>query len=85
MVEGNAGFARVGQGYWAEAKSGDRHLRLFSSVTEVGKVGAVFDLDSKGWIAREWADNLEDGKRRAERIAQLVLRTLPPIEWRQSG
>ncbi len=54
-------------------------------MTEVGEVGAVFDIDAKAWIAREWANDLEDGKRRAERIAQLVLRTLPPIEWRKSG
>lgn len=51
-------------------------------MTEVGEVGAVYDMEARSWIAREWADSLEDGKRRAERIAGLVLRELPPIEWR---
>ncbi len=82
VVEANAGFERVGRNFWADAKLGDRHLRLFSAVTEVGEVGAVYDMDAKAWVAREWADSLEDGKRRAERIAGLVLRALPPIEWR---
>jgi hypothetical protein len=82
MVEVNAGFERVGRSFWADAKLGDRHLRLFSSMTEVGEVGAVYDMEARSWIAREWADSLEDGKRRAERIAGLVLRELPPIEWR---
>jgi hypothetical protein len=79
MVEANAGFERVGRSFWADAKIGDRHLRLFSSMTEVG---AVYDMDARSWIAREWADSLEDGKRRAERIARLVPRELPPMEWR---
>jgi hypothetical protein len=51
----------------------DRHLALFSSMTEVGEVGAMYDMEAMSWIAREWADGLEDGKRRAERIAGLVL------------
>jgi hypothetical protein len=79
-----SGFPKVGSGFWADASSGDRHLRLFSSVTELGEVGAVFDLDTKAWLAREWADNLDDGKRRAERIATDVLKKLPPIEWKNS-
>jgi hypothetical protein len=77
-------FPRVGQGFWAEAKTKDRHLRLFSAVTEFGEEGCVFDMDAKGWIAREWADDLEDGKRKAQAIAEAVLKTLPPIEWKKS-
>ena len=65
-------------------KSADCHLRLFSSVTEEGNVGAVFDMESKNWISDEWASDLEDGKRKAEKIAQSLLRTLPPIEWKKS-
>jgi hypothetical protein len=42
MVEANAGFERVGRSFWADAKLGDRHLRLFTSMTHVGEVGAVF-------------------------------------------
>ncbi len=77
-------FPRVGQGFWAEAKTKDRHLRLFSAVTEFGEVGCVFDMDAKAWVAREWADDLEDGKRKAQAIAEAVLKTLPPIEWKKS-
>jgi hypothetical protein len=69
-----SGFPKVGSGFWADASSGDRHLRLFSSVTELGEV----------WLAREWADNLDDGKRRAERIATDVLKKLPSIDWKNS-
>jgi hypothetical protein len=46
-----SGFPKVGSGFWADASSGDRHLRLFSSVTELGKISAVFDLDAKAWLA----------------------------------
>jgi hypothetical protein len=46
-----SGFPKVGSGFWADASSGDRHLRLFSSVTELGEIGAVFDLDAKAWLA----------------------------------
>jgi len=53
-------------------------------VTEEGNVGAVFDMESKNWISDEWASDLEDGKRKAEKIAQSLLRTLPPIEWKKS-
>jgi len=77
-------FPRIGQGFWAETKANDRHLRLFSAVTEIGEVGCVFDMQAKAWIAREWADDLEDGKRRAEAIAKAVLKVLPAIEWRKS-
>ena len=80
-----SGFPRVGQGFWAEAKTKDRHLRLFSAVTEVGEVGAVFDMDAKAWLSREWADDLEDGKRKAEATATALLRALPPIEWKKCG
>jgi hypothetical protein len=54
-------FPRIGQGFWAEAKTNDRHLRLFSAVTEIGEVGCVFDMQARAWITREWADDLEDG------------------------
>ena len=78
------GFARIDQGFWAEAKTNDRHLRLFSAVTEVGEVGCVFDMQAKAWITREWADDLEDGKRKAEAVAKDILKVLPTIEWRKS-
>jgi hypothetical protein len=79
-----SGLPKVGSGFWADASSGKRRLRLFSSVTELGEVGAVFDLDAKGWLAREWADSLDDGKLRAEKIATGILGSLPAIEWKNS-
>jgi hypothetical protein len=80
--DANVGLAGVGRNFWADAKLGGRHLRLFSSVTAVGEVGAVFDVDANVWIAREWADSLDDGKLRAERIAAEVLKAQPSIEWK---
>jgi hypothetical protein len=46
-----SGFPKAGSGFWADASSGDRHLRLFSSVTELGEIGAVFALDAQAWLA----------------------------------
>jgi hypothetical protein len=79
-----SGFPKIGEGFWADASDGDRHLRLFSSVTELGEVGAVFDLDAKAWVTREWANNFDDGKRRAEAVAKALLKKMPPIEWKKS-
>ena len=63
-------FPRVGDGVWADAVAGDQHLRLFSSEIGLGPAAAVFNMNSKSWIAREWADDVEDGKRRAVELAK---------------
>jgi len=74
---------KMGDGFWADVKHDGRNLRVFSEVTEVGEVACVFDLDSKVWINRQWADSLEDGKSRAEAFIKHLLPAAPAIEWRQ--
>lgn len=76
-------FPSAGDGFYADVIHDGRHLRLFSEVTAVGEVGAVYDLNAEVWIAREWADSLEDGQRKAQEIVNRVLRVVPAIEWKR--
>lgn len=78
-------FLRVGDGVWADASDKQHNLRLFSSITELGWVGAVFDLNGKGWVAREWADDIEDGKLKAQEVAKSLLSPVPELDWKPSG
>jgi hypothetical protein len=86
-------FPRIGDGVWADVKIGDRlHLRLFSTETGLGPGAAVFDVTSGRWLPnREWADTIEDGQRRAERIARDYYRAVglkepfPAVEWKITG
>ncbi len=75
---------RAGEGFWADVTHKGRKLRLFSEVTVAGVFACVFDLDTEKWLVREWADNLEDGKCRAEKLGEAVLdETLPAIAWNE--
>jgi hypothetical protein len=78
-------FLKSGDGVWADANDKEHNLRLFSSVTELGWVGAVFDLKGKVWVAREWADDIESGKFRAQEIAKAVLKNTPELRWKPNG
>ncbi len=78
-------FPRGSKGFWADAKSAGHYIRLFSYATSIGEVAAVFDMNLRTWITKEWADNLEDGKRKAEAIAEEILKPLPLIEWEKSA
>jgi hypothetical protein len=78
-------FLKSGDGVWADANDKEHNLRLFSSVTELGWVGSVFDLNGKAWIAREWADDVENGKFRAQQIAKRFLKSFPELRWKPNG
>ena len=85
-------FPRIGDGAWADAKIGDYfHLRLFCTETGLGPGAAVFDVAAQRWLPdREWADSIEDGQKRAERIARdyhkrLSLRQpFPALVWKRT-
>jgi hypothetical protein len=70
-------FQKAGDGFWSEVNHDKRRLRVFSEVTPVGEVGAVYDLDAKAWISREWADTLSS---RSPRLASFRRR-----DWRGKG
>lgn len=46
------GFPKAGDGFWADVQADGHRLRLFSEVTAVGEVAAVYDLDAKAWVER---------------------------------
>ena len=85
-------FPRQGQGVFADVAAAGYHLRLFSSETGVGPAAAVFDVNARQWVRRAWADDIEDGKRRAEQLAREYLRNeapssapFPAPEWKEAG
>jgi hypothetical protein len=77
-------FPRIGEGYWADTVSGKYQLRLFSELTALGWAAVVYDANSKKFLAREWADDLEDGKQKAEALAKKILKIVPKLEWKRS-
>ena len=84
------GFPVYGDGYWAEVKMQDQYLRLFSGVYELGHVALVYDMNAHCDIDRQNADDLEDAKKKAEKIAAEYVRrmtnaTLPPVEWKMNA
>jgi hypothetical protein len=78
-------FPKIGEGSWADASNDQYSLRLFSSVTELGWAAGVYDLKGHNWVAREWADNEEDGRQKALAIAEYFLKALPAIDWKKCG
>jgi hypothetical protein len=81
------GLPRVGDGFQADIRVGDHHLRLFSEVYQLGFVSVVYDVTARQEINRQNADSLEDGKlRAAEGAAEYVRHAygleLPDVvEW----
>jgi|GEM_PF-4084257 hypothetical protein len=94
MAESNAVlFPREGQGFRAEVKIGeDIHLVLFATHSSMGPGASVFDAKTKRWFSnREWADDFDDAKGRAERIARNWYRHVgrkdpfPVLDWKETG
>lgn len=83
---------REGQGFRAEIRFGNAHLVLMAVHTGLGPAMAIFDAKSgKWWPQREWADDIEDAKQKAERHARAYCRAvdprspLPEIRWAETG
>jgi hypothetical protein len=78
------------EGFWAEIKVGEEHLRLFSERSDQGVQASVYNVNTKTWIApSEPVDDIEEGKERAEAYARAYLKhtsncELPPLKWKDA-
>jgi hypothetical protein len=65
-------FPREGQGFRAEIKIGnDIHLVLMAIHTGLGPASAIYDAKRKQWWReREWAEDIEEAKHKAEAHAR---------------
>jgi hypothetical protein len=78
------------EGFWADIKVGDEHLRLFSERSDQGVQASVFNVNTKRWIApSESVADIEEGKERAEAYARAYLKKtcgseLPPLKWKEA-
>jgi hypothetical protein len=78
------------EGFCAEIKVGEEHLRLFSERSDQGVQASVYNVKTKTWIApSETVEHIEEGKERAALYARLYLKhaanvELPPMKWKQS-
>ena len=80
------GFPVPGDGYFAEVKAGNQHLRLFAEVYSLGYLAVVFDVSRKERVAREDANDLDEAKKKTEGLAAGYLRfrgagPLPRVKW----
>jgi hypothetical protein len=80
------GFPVAGDGFWAQMRSGDEHLRLFAEVYFLGYLAVVFDVNRKTKLPGQDANNLDEAKKKAEGIPAGYLHyrgsgALPKIEW----
>ncbi len=77
-------------GVWAEIEIGGEHLRLFSEHNAQGIQASVFNVKTKTWIApSEAVADIEQGKNRAEELANRYLKDLagielPRLHWKES-
>lgn len=55
------GFPVVGDGFRADVNIGQHHLRLFAEVYELGYVAVLYGMNAYHEVARNDADNLDDG------------------------
>ncbi len=81
-------FPPEGEGFVCDVQHDEVHLRLFSAMNS-GKGGwtaSVFDVNAKRWISRDqWADDAEDGKRKAQEAARLCLEGAPlQFDWKKT-
>ena len=68
------------KGFWAEVEIAGEHLRLFSEDNAQGVQVSVYDVNAKCWIVpSEVADDIEEGKERAEEYATVYLQTNWPL------
>lgn len=84
------GFPVGGDGFGADVNVGQHHLQLFAEVYELGYVAVGYDMNAHHEVARNDADNLDDGMRRAELAAGDYLRrldgtVLPAVNWEMNA
>jgi hypothetical protein len=82
-------FPQDGQGFCAELKVGnDYHILLMAIHTGVGPMAAIYDVRAnKWWRERQWAEDIEDAKKKAADIVRVYYRGLhlrdpfPTLVW----
>ena len=78
------------KGFWADVEIAGQHLRLFSENNAQGVQVSVYDVNAKCWIVpSEEAEDIEQGKERAEEYDTVYLRQigqpeLPPLMWKRA-
>jgi hypothetical protein len=77
------------EGFWAEIKVADEHLRLFSEHNAQGVQASVYDAKNKRWLApSEPVDDIEIGKEKAAAYAKNHLERLgfelPTLIWKRA-
>jgi hypothetical protein len=80
---------KIEDGYTADITLGTHQLRLKSEMSVGGIVALVYDMTSNKEIEREFVNDFEAGKRRAEEIAKDYLSKpdaskLPLIKWEKN-
>lgn len=78
------------EGFWAEVRIGDEHLRLFSEHNAMGVQASVYNVKANAWLApSEAVDDVEQGKERAAEYARAYLKRagnleLPALNWKRA-
>ena len=78
------------KGFWADVEIAGEHLRLFSEDNAQGVQISVYDVTGKCWIVpSETAQDIEQGKERAEQYARIYLKRLvnsdlPQLIWKSA-
>jgi len=78
------------EGFWAEVRIGDEHLRLFSEHNAMGVQASVYNVKANAWLApSETVDDIEQGKDRAAEHARAYLKRaanleLPALNWKRA-
>ena len=78
------------EGFWAEVKVGDEHLRLFAEHSPQGVQASVYDVNRKEWIApSEAVSDIDEAKDKAAEYAKRYLRRsgnvdLPQLVWKMA-
>jgi len=86
-------FPKEGEGFRADVKVGDDiHLVLMATHTAVGPVMGIYDARVKRWWPeRQWADDIDDARAKAEAAARKWYRYVgrkepfPAITWEPTG
>lgn len=81
-------FPREGQGFRAELRIGEEHIVLLAAHSALGPASAIYDAKRKKWWSeREWAEDIEDAKQKAEGRARKWYKAVgfkepfPELRW----
>lgn len=82
MQPRDAAFPKVGAGFHADIKTSEGVFRLFAHVTPEGWKAEVYNMDAHRWFASEWADDADDAKRKAQKLARRLVPGEYPVVWK---